>query len=96
MSQQEIENPISKRCWHEKELKKILDYMANGDSLYLELSKNAIEGVLKIEDEIIPVYVSVIDLKNLAFNCEPGYVTANGKMEFPENKIVRKFVLMER
>lgn len=91
-----IENSIPKKCWHEKELKKIVDYVASGDSLYVELSKDAIEGNLKIGDEIIPVYMYGIDLKNTSFDCEPAYETADGKILFPETKIVRKFVLMER
>ena len=70
--------------------------MASGDSLYVELSKDAIEGTLKIGDEIIPVYMYGIDLKNISFDCEPAYETSDGKIGFPETNIVRKFVLMER
>ena len=94
--QQEIENPIPKKCWHEKEFKKIVDYVASGDSLHVELSKDAIEGTLKIGDEIIPVYMCGIDLKNISLDCEPVCETSDGKIRFPETKIVRKFVLMER
>lgn len=70
--------------------------MASGDSLRVELSKNAIEGTLKIGNEIIPVYVEKIDLKNISLRFEPAYVNDNRKMGFQNPKIIRKFVLIER
>lgn len=87
---------IPKKRWHENEFRKILDYMASGDSLYVELSKDAIEGTLKIRDEIIPVYMRGIDLKNISCDCEPAYEAADGKILFPETKIVREFLLREK
>lgn len=70
--------------------------MANGDSPHVELSKDAIEGTLKIGDEIIPIYVSGIDLKNISLNFGLVYKTSDREIEYPETKIVRKFVLVEK
>lgn len=91
-----IENSIPKKCWHGKEFKKIVDYVASGDSLHVELSKDAIDGTLKIGDEIIPVYMCGIDLKNISLDCEPVCETSDGKIRFPKTKIVREFVLREK
>lgn len=93
---QEIENSIPKKCWHEKEFKKIVDHVASGDSLHVELTKDVIEGTLKIGDEIIPVYVFGIDLKNISLDFDPAYEAADGKIRFPETKIVREFLLREK
>lgn len=70
--------------------------MSSGDSLHVELSKDAIEGTLKIGNEIIPVYVIGIDVKNISWYCEPVYETADRKIRFPETKIVREFLLREK
>lgn len=68
--------------------------MSSGDSLYVELSKDAIEGTLKIGNEIFPVYVSRIDFENISHDLT--YETSDGKISYPKIKIIRKFVLIER
>lgn len=52
---------INDRMWKSYEFKKILKFISNGNSLEVELEKDAIYGTLKIGDEEISVYVGRIE-----------------------------------
>lgn len=87
-------NSVHKMYWHTKELKKIINYIANGDSLCVELEKGAMEGILKIGNEEIKVYLAKIELKDVLyseFTCN-----IDGNITNTSPYIVRKFVLIEK
>lgn len=91
------ENPISIKLWHEDEMKKIVNYMATGDILHVELSKDAIEGTLKIGDEIIPVYTVGIDVKDVLPDLRDDMVVSeDGSVKLKKTCLVREFTLREK
>lgn len=87
-------NSVHKMYWHTKELKKIINYIANGDSLCVELEKDSMEGTLKIGNEEIKVYLGKIELKDVLYSEFTCNMDGNITNTFPY--IIRKFVLIER